>query len=46
MQADGVPSPVERVRVALPEAQIGLISDLEREVLIENSALARRYRVS
>lgn len=45
MQADGVSSPVERVRVALPEAQIGPISDLEREVLVDNSPLAERYRV-
>ncbi|WP_092423987.1 helicase HerA-like domain-containing protein [Devosia crocina] len=31
--ADGVPSPVERVKVAKPAGQLGPISDLEREII-------------
>lgn len=40
---DGVPMPVERIRVGLPAGQIGPISDLERSVLIEKSALRVTY---
>ncbi|MGB3338706.1 MAG: helicase HerA-like domain-containing protein [Devosia sp.] len=40
---DGVPMPVERIRVALPSGQIGPISDLERSVLIEQSAFRVTY---
>lgn len=43
MEADGVPSPVERVRMALPGSQIGPISELERSAAIENSPLYARY---
>lgn len=40
---DGVPMPVERIRVAMPSGQIGPISDLERAVLIEQSAFRVTY---
>ncbi|HTM77708.1 MAG TPA: helicase HerA-like domain-containing protein, partial [Devosia sp.] len=40
---DGVPMPVERIKVSKPAGQIGPISDLERSVLIEQSALRVTY---
>lgn len=44
MEADGVPSPVERVQVALPASQVGPISDLERSEIVEASPYYLRYR--
>lgn len=43
MLEDGIPSPVEKVRVLPPQSQIGPISDLERDVLIKQDALAATY---
>lgn len=43
MIEDGVPSPVEKVKIILPESQIGPISDLEREVLVRDCALRAAY---
>ena len=43
IESDGVPSPVERVRIFPPASQIGTISDLERRVLIEGSSLRPKY---
>ncbi|MEO5807887.1 helicase HerA-like domain-containing protein [Devosia sp.] len=40
---DGVPMPVERIRVTMPAGQVGPISDLERSVIIEKSALRVTY---
>lgn len=39
----GVPAPVERVTVFSPSAHIGPISDLEREAIIQGSAIQTRY---
>ncbi|MCS6759872.1 MAG: DUF853 domain-containing protein, partial [Candidatus Devosia euplotis] len=36
---DGVPMPVERIKVAMPAGHIGSISDIERSTIIEQSAL-------
>lgn len=43
MIEDGVPSPVEKVKIDLPESQIGPLSDLEREVLVRDCALRAAY---
>lgn len=43
MLDDGVPSPVEKVRILPPQSQIGPISDLEREVLTKQNDLAKVY---
>lgn len=43
MIEDGVPSPVERVKIDLPESQIGPISDLEREVIVRDCPLRATY---
>ena len=43
MLDDGVPSPVEKVRVLPPQSQIGPISDLERDVLNKQNPLAKTY---
>ncbi|WP_281978555.1 helicase HerA-like domain-containing protein [Pseudorhizobium flavum] len=43
MLDDGVPSPVEKVRILPPQSQIGPISDLEREVLTRQTPLAETY---
>lgn len=40
---DGVPSPVEKVKIGLPESQIGPISDLEREVIVRDCPLRAAY---
>lgn len=40
---DGVPMPVERIRVTKPAGQIGPLSDLERATIIEQSPLRVRY---
>ncbi|MCQ4631658.1 DUF853 domain-containing protein [Shinella sp. CPCC 100929] len=40
---DGVPSPVEKVKVSPPQSQIGPISNLEREVLLRDNPLAGKY---
>jgi DNA helicase HerA-like ATPase len=40
---DGVPMPVERVRVTMPSGQIGPLSDLERESIIEQSPMRQKY---
>lgn len=43
MVEDGVPSPVEKVKVNLPESQIGPISDLERAVIVRDCPLRAAY---
>lgn len=43
MMEDGVPSPVEKVRVTPPQSQIGPISDLERDVLTKQNPLSSVY---
>ncbi|HTM78987.1 MAG TPA: helicase HerA-like domain-containing protein, partial [Devosia sp.] len=43
LTGDGVPMPVERIKVSKPAGQIGPISDLERLVLNEQSALRVTY---
>jgi DNA helicase HerA-like ATPase len=43
LEADGVPAPVERVRVDMPAGQLGPISELERSSIVERSALRARY---
>ena len=43
MESDGVPSITQRVRVFPPAAQVGPITDLEREVLISNSPMRAKY---
>lgn len=43
LMADGVPSPVERIKVAMPAGQIGPISDIEREMTVEASPLRVKY---
>lgn len=40
---DGVPMPVERIKVAKPSGQIGALSDEERGLIIEQSPLRARY---
>ncbi|MHA6687719.1 helicase HerA-like domain-containing protein [Mesorhizobium sp. A556] len=40
---DSVPSEVQKVKVALPKGQLGPVSDLERQVVIEGSALFKKY---
>lgn len=40
---DGVPMPVERIKVAKPAGQIGPISDLKRATLVGQSALRVTY---
>ena len=40
---DGVPAPVERIRVSKPKGKIGQISDIERETAISNSGIRDRY---
>ncbi|MGV8830421.1 MAG: helicase HerA-like domain-containing protein [Devosia sp.] len=40
---DGVPMPVERIKVAKPAGQIGAISDLERSTIIEQSTMRVKY---
>lgn len=40
---DGVPMPVERVKVGMPVGQIGPLSDEERSLLIEQSAFRVTY---
>jgi len=40
---DGVPMPVERIKVAKPSGQIGSLSDEERAVLIEQSPFRATY---
>ena len=40
---DGVPAPVERIRVSKPKGKIGQISDIERETAIANSGIRGRY---
>lgn len=44
LAGDGVPTPVERIKVSKPAGQIGPISDLERSVLIEQSTLRVTYQ--
>lgn len=43
MESDGVPSVTERIRVFPPAAQVGPISDLERETLIAASPMRTKY---
>jgi DNA helicase HerA-like ATPase len=45
LEENGVPRPVEKVRIIKPIAQIGPISDLEREVILSKSAVSNRYGV-
>jgi len=45
MEQDGVPSPVEKVLILPPSAQIGPISPLERETLMAASPMHARYSV-
>jgi len=45
LQEDGTPSPVEIVKILPPSGQIGPISDLERETIIEKSDLRSTYGV-
>jgi uncharacterized protein len=44
LEENGVPRPVEKVRIIKPTAQIGPISALERETLIAGSSVALKYR--
>lgn len=43
MESDGVPSVTQKVKISPPAAQVGPISDLEREVLIAESPLRAKY---
>ena len=43
LQADGTPSPVERVLIAPPAAQIGPVTDFERDALMRPEPLRLRY---
>ncbi|WP_051960472.1 helicase HerA-like domain-containing protein [Devosia riboflavina] len=40
---DGVPMPVERIKVAKPSGQLGPLSDLERDEAIANSPFRAKY---
>jgi DNA helicase HerA-like ATPase len=40
---DNVPSEVEKVKVIFPTAQVGAISDEERQVVLEQTPLRRKY---
>lgn len=44
LQDNGVPQPVEKVRVTKPSAQIGPVSDLERETTIAWSRMFEKYK--
>ena len=43
LEADGIPAPVERIRVTRPNGQIGPLSEVERRANIESSMLYTRY---
>jgi hypothetical protein len=43
LEADGVPAPVERVKIEKPEGKIGPLLDFERQAIIEKSEIRRRY---
>ena len=43
LQADGAPSPVERVLIAPPRSRAGPVTPAERRVLIEADAIGDRY---
>jgi len=43
LEDNGVPRQVEKVRIIPPSAQIGPVSDLERETLIAGSGMAKKY---
>ncbi|WP_108461363.1 helicase HerA-like domain-containing protein [Devosia naphthalenivorans] len=40
---DGVPMPVERIKVGKPAGQIGALSDIERQTIIEQSPMRQKY---
>ncbi|MGN7771808.1 helicase HerA-like domain-containing protein [Phyllobacterium sp. 22552] len=44
LQDNGVPQPVEKVRITKPSAQIGPVSDLERETTIAGSRMFEKYK--
>jgi len=44
LEDNGVPRPVEKVAIISATAQIGPVSDLERETLIARSGMAKKYR--
>jgi DNA helicase HerA-like ATPase len=44
LEDNGVPGPVEKVAIISATAQIGPVSDLERETLITRSGMAKKYR--
>ncbi|MCZ6910568.1 MAG: DUF853 family protein, partial [Rickettsia endosymbiont of Ixodes persulcatus] len=44
LQDNGVPQPVEKVRIIKPLAQIGPVSDLERETTIAGSSMFEKYK--
>jgi DNA helicase HerA-like ATPase len=43
LMSDGVPMPVERVRVIPPSAHVGPISEVERRVIIEADEITGKY---
>jgi hypothetical protein len=43
LEADGVPAPVERVRIGKPAGQIGPLSELERKTMVGASAFRTKY---
>jgi uncharacterized protein len=43
MVEDGVPSPVEKVKVQKPESQLGPIDNFERDVRLRDSPLTKTY---
>jgi len=43
LQADGSPSPVERVLIAPPASRVGPVTSAERKVLIETDAIGAKY---
>ncbi|MBZ3693402.1 helicase HerA-like domain-containing protein [Phyllobacterium calauticae] len=44
LEENGVPRPVEKVRIIKPTAQIGPVSELERETVVAASPMSLKYR--
>ena len=44
LQADGVPAPVEHIKVMPPQGQIGPIDEIERDAILQADPLRHRYQ--
>ncbi|AWC22226.1 Ornithine/acetylornithine aminotransferase [Aminobacter sp. MSH1] len=44
MEDDNIPTKVEKVRIIPPSGQIGMVSSIERQAIVEASPVFRKYR--